>query len=382
MVILVLISDTCDTTGKRDYAYDLAGHWTLEVNSNGTECKNEIYAGSRHFVTDAGGTYFDHSDWLGTMRLRNTYTGPTQFETCTSLPFGDALLCPNGDQSTIHFTGKERDSESGLDHFDFRQYGSTLGRWMSPDPSGLAYSDQANPQSLNLYSYALNSPLNFKDPTGLYCEYYGANFGDEQDVEDVDAHSDPSSCGATGGKWFDAVTTVVVNADNSKDLISLAGFYGFAVGSLATGPTMRAASSPPCQVENELAASVDAKLLLGLSAKLGKIDVGANLYKSTVTGDTGGQMSAQAGVVGISADRPTPSGGTITGGAEPAQVVVNLGPFQRNLTTNQSGLMKDKMFKLGGALGIGGELDMNLTTFFQVVKQNQACRQMLASSPQ
>src|SRR5271166_4035700 len=165
MVILVLISDTCDTTGKRDYAYDLAGHWTLEVNSNGTQCKNEIYAGSRHFVTDAGGTYFDHSDWLGTMRLRNTYTGPTQFETCTSLPFGDALLCPNGDQSTIHFTGKERDSESGLDNFGARYDASSMGRFMTPDPLG---GTKADPQTLNKYAYVRNNPTTLIDPTGLY----------------------------------------------------------------------------------------------------------------------------------------------------------------------------------------------------------------------
>jgi RHS repeat-associated protein len=31
------------------------------------------------------------------------------------------------------YTGKERDAESGLDYFGARYYGSTMGRWMSPD---------------------------------------------------------------------------------------------------------------------------------------------------------------------------------------------------------------------------------------------------------
>jgi len=31
------------------------------------------------------------------------------------------------------FTGKERDSESGLDNFGARYMGSSLGRFMSPD---------------------------------------------------------------------------------------------------------------------------------------------------------------------------------------------------------------------------------------------------------
>ena len=34
------------------------------------------------------------------------------------------------------FTGKERDSESGLDNFGARYYASSMGRFMSPDPMG------------------------------------------------------------------------------------------------------------------------------------------------------------------------------------------------------------------------------------------------------
>jgi RHS repeat-associated protein len=70
------------------------------------------------------------------------------------------------------FTGKERDSESGLDDFDARYYSSSTGRFMSPDwsaaPMDVPYADFGNPQSLNLYSYVRNNPINFTDPTGLY----------------------------------------------------------------------------------------------------------------------------------------------------------------------------------------------------------------------
>ncbi len=44
-----------------------------------------------------------------------------------------------------------------------------MGRFLSPDPSALAYADPTNPQSLNLYSYVLNNPLTNIDPTGLDC---------------------------------------------------------------------------------------------------------------------------------------------------------------------------------------------------------------------
>ena len=69
-----------------------------------------------------------------------------------------------------HFTGKERDTESGLDYFGARYYGSTMGRWMSPDWSAKAepvpYAKLDDPQSLNLYAYARNNPLSNVDTDG------------------------------------------------------------------------------------------------------------------------------------------------------------------------------------------------------------------------
>jgi RHS repeat-associated protein len=64
-------------------------------------------------------------------------------------------------------TGKERDTESGLDYFKYRMYESSMGRWLSPDPSGLTHADLGNPQSLNLYNYVGNNPLTRADLDGL-----------------------------------------------------------------------------------------------------------------------------------------------------------------------------------------------------------------------
>ncbi len=40
----------------------------------------------------------------------------------------------HGDLPQHKFTGKERDSESGLDNFGARYNSSTMGRFMTPDP--------------------------------------------------------------------------------------------------------------------------------------------------------------------------------------------------------------------------------------------------------
>ena len=73
--------------------------------------------------------------------------------TCTSLPFGDNQSCAGTDYNAMHFTGEERDSETRVDHFLFRQYSSGLSRWMVPDPAGMAAADPGNPQSWNRYAY-------------------------------------------------------------------------------------------------------------------------------------------------------------------------------------------------------------------------------------
>jgi RHS repeat-associated protein len=65
------------------------------------------------------------------------------------------------------FTGKERDTESGLDYFGARYMASSMGRFMSPDPL-LNSGRPDNPQTWNRYTYALNNPLTITDPTGLY----------------------------------------------------------------------------------------------------------------------------------------------------------------------------------------------------------------------
>ncbi len=61
------------------------------------------------------------------------------------------------------FLGKPADTTTGLTHVGAREYDPTIGQFLSVDPV-LAPDD---PQSLNGYGYAGNSPVTESDPTGL-----------------------------------------------------------------------------------------------------------------------------------------------------------------------------------------------------------------------
>ncbi|HEX4030046.1 MAG TPA: RHS repeat-associated core domain-containing protein [Terracidiphilus sp.] len=119
------------------------------------------------------------------------------------------------------YTGKERDSESGLDYFGARYYGSSMGRFMSPDPSGLVFASFANPQSLNLYSYVQNNPLSNIDPTGLDCAYVNSSGG----YDHMDQQISSGDCGKSGGYWVNGGLQNV-QIDQKNNSITLTGITG------------------------------------------------------------------------------------------------------------------------------------------------------------
>jgi RHS repeat-associated protein len=71
------------------------------------------------------------------------------------------------------FTSYERSASTGLDYAQNRSYSSGQGRFTSVDPIGIASSSAGTPQSLNLYAYVENNPIDFVDPSGLNEEITG-----------------------------------------------------------------------------------------------------------------------------------------------------------------------------------------------------------------
>ncbi len=69
----------------------------------------------------------------------------------------------SGTDVAYKYTGKERDDSTGLYFYEARYYDAMLGRFISADT---IVPDLNNPQALNRYTYTLNNPLRFTDPTG------------------------------------------------------------------------------------------------------------------------------------------------------------------------------------------------------------------------
>ena len=107
-----------DAEGRRVHAptyesvYDLNGRATTLLTLSGMWAYSELYAGGRHLATYSGNTTnFVHTDWLGTRRVMTSLTGGAT-DTCTGLPFGDAINCLGTEWNFNRFTDDVHDSES------------------------------------------------------------------------------------------------------------------------------------------------------------------------------------------------------------------------------------------------------------------------------
>jgi RHS repeat-associated protein len=93
----------------------------------------------------SGSKRFYLPDHLGSASVVTNNTGAIQDES-DYYPFGGEIVIASSDPNTYKFTGKERDAESGLDYFNARYFGSTMGRFMTPDPKMPSVRHLLNPQ--------------------------------------------------------------------------------------------------------------------------------------------------------------------------------------------------------------------------------------------
>ncbi len=216
------------------YLYDGDGHRVQK--SVGGSVTTYVYDPMGNLAQEYGAptdtsTRFLHVDALGSTRLVTDLNGDVT--RCYDYsPFGEELgnglggrgdACFGGSQYpttpdvlSTKFTGKERDSESGLDFFQARYYGSALGRFTSPDPLS---GHPADPQSWNAYVYALNNPLLYSDPNGLkyrVCQTGSVN-QDTNCTDDVtDDEFQSLKDQSKGTQTFSGGKVYAVNADGTR----------------------------------------------------------------------------------------------------------------------------------------------------------------------
>lgn len=150
------------------YWYGASGEVLAETDLTGTTLDEYVLFNSSRVARrrqSDGAVFYFFSDHLGSARVVTNASGSI-VEDSDFYPFGGERVVVDSLDNNYKFTGKERDTESGLDYFGARYHASTLGRFVTPDPF-LPSAKVDDPQSWNRYAYARNNPLRYIDPDGL-----------------------------------------------------------------------------------------------------------------------------------------------------------------------------------------------------------------------
>lgn len=142
--------------------------------------KNYIYLGGSLLATQesVAGTesvQFHHSDRLQTRIITDPLTGAASEQ--ATLAFGTTLSAESTAGTNRPFAGYDRSAVSGLDYAVNRHYDSFQGRFTTVDPLGMSAANLMDPQSLNLYAYCGNDPVNCLDPKGTSWFSWISSFG-------------------------------------------------------------------------------------------------------------------------------------------------------------------------------------------------------------
>ncbi|MFD9741715.1 RHS repeat-associated core domain-containing protein [Umezawaea sp. NPDC059074] len=126
------------------------------------------HGGATVAMRDAKGLTWLADDHQSTAQVA-VASGALDVTTRRQLPFG----APRGGLAAFPgekgFVGGTTDASTGLTHLGAREYDPQLGRFLSVDPK----MDLTDPQQMQGYSYANNSPLTKFDPTGMFWDWIG-----------------------------------------------------------------------------------------------------------------------------------------------------------------------------------------------------------------
>jgi|GEM_PF-3534373 len=151
------------------------GDYEVQINSDGTEEKIHYLGNGVITIEEENGqrnNYYTHSDHLGSILsisdqqgneyARQSFDAWGRKRNAVDWTYSNVN---NYEQSWLYrgYTGHEMLPEFGLVNMNGRLYDNVIGRMLSPDNFA---GHGGNSQGYNRYSYVLNNPLKFNDPSG------------------------------------------------------------------------------------------------------------------------------------------------------------------------------------------------------------------------
>ena len=157
--------------------------WYSELTHNGTDVRTTVYAGEYEKITENGNTrefyyldgntivikengsvktYLAFTDNLGSILSVMDENGTKVFDASYDA-WGKQTVTLNTIGLHRGYTGHEMQNEFDIINMNGRLYDPVLGRFFSPD-NYVQMPD--NSQNFNRYSYCLNNPLKYTDPSG------------------------------------------------------------------------------------------------------------------------------------------------------------------------------------------------------------------------
>jgi RHS repeat-associated protein len=280
-------------------------------NTSGVFDYTYIYDGSTLVarVNPDGTKWYYHPDHLGSTTLITDESGAIVEETFYE-PFGN--VTSGGTQEVKLYTGQYADALNCQYYYGARYYNPTWGRFMQYDP---LYSDLSshhhaeikrfyNPQRMNIYSYVLNNPYRYTDPTGLWTLQLGGSgsagagvggtfgfgiiFGYSEEGGFQIGHYGSYGAGIYGGASISLVgEATFTHNDYIKDVVGESETLGLSVGEGLVGGF----SAQPEKEEEEKPDSLKGAIAGQLGAGVG-IPVAAYAYNThTLVGQWFGERS-------------------------------------------------------------------------------------------
>jgi RHS repeat-associated protein len=155
-----------------EFLYSPLGKTAVMTGQTLTSATIPLPGGTRLYYATATNKQIWHKDWLGSVRLVSSFSSRTIVADRAVAPFGEPYNVVTGGGPGMFAENEQAIfavSGSASQPYDTpnREVHPTQGRWLSPDPGGLAAVDISEPQTWNRYTYVGNTPMSTTDPLGL-----------------------------------------------------------------------------------------------------------------------------------------------------------------------------------------------------------------------